>query len=139
MGNFNQRGGRDKGRGYSAGGRDFGRRDRQMFRAVCSNCGKNCEVPFHPTGDKPVYCSECFEQRKFGGRDSGRDNKGGGLTHNNLERKIFDLEAKLDRIISLLSPQEKVEKKEKKEEVIEVKKEKKQKTSKKVKVKAKKK
>jgi CxxC-x17-CxxC domain-containing protein len=45
------------------GKRSFGDRDRerpQMYEAVCSDCGKRCEVPFRPTGDKPVYCSQCF-------------------------------------------------------------------------------
>ncbi len=32
----------------------------QMHSAVCSDCGKNCEVPFRPTGNKPVYCNSCF-------------------------------------------------------------------------------
>ncbi|HOG53748.1 MAG TPA: zinc-binding protein, partial [Bacillota bacterium] len=26
----------------------------------CSQCGAPCKVPFQPSGDKPVYCSECF-------------------------------------------------------------------------------
>ena len=39
-----------------------------MFTATCSNCGKEARVPFQPRGDKPVYCSECFEERS--GRSS---------------------------------------------------------------------
>jgi CxxC-x17-CxxC domain-containing protein len=38
------------------------RAPRQMFTAVCDNCGKVATVPFQPTSGKPVYCSECFEQ-----------------------------------------------------------------------------
>ena len=34
---------------------------RQMFSAICGNCGKTAEVPFEPRGDKPVYCAECFQ------------------------------------------------------------------------------
>ena len=34
---------------------------RQMFSAVCSNCGGEALVPFEPRTDRPVYCSECFE------------------------------------------------------------------------------
>ncbi len=41
-----------------------------MHKAVCSECGKNCEVPFEPTGSKPVFCSECFEKK--GGKDDSR-------------------------------------------------------------------
>jgi CxxC-x17-CxxC domain-containing protein len=64
-----------------SGGGDFRRPsfdDKQMFQAVCDECGRECEVPFRPTGDKPVYCSRCFESkgnispRRSGGRDSRR-------------------------------------------------------------------
>jgi CxxC-x17-CxxC domain-containing protein len=33
-----------------------------MYPAVCSNCGRDTMVPFEPTGDKPVYCRECYQQ-----------------------------------------------------------------------------
>ena len=33
---------------------------REMFDAVCAQCGKECKVPFNPTEGKAVYCSECF-------------------------------------------------------------------------------
>jgi len=36
--------------------------ERQMFSAICSNCGKEALVPFQPRTDRPVYCSDCFEQ-----------------------------------------------------------------------------
>ncbi|MFA5022347.1 MAG: CxxC-x17-CxxC domain-containing protein [Patescibacteria group bacterium] len=31
-----------------------------MHQAICSECGKECEVPFRPTGDRPVFCNTCF-------------------------------------------------------------------------------
>jgi len=34
---------------------------RQMFDAVCSECGKPCKLPFEPHTDRPVYCSDCFK------------------------------------------------------------------------------
>jgi CxxC-x17-CxxC domain-containing protein len=34
-----------------------------MFSATCTSCGKEAQVPFQPSGDKPVYCSDCFQQR----------------------------------------------------------------------------
>ncbi|MDD4000707.1 MAG: zinc-ribbon domain containing protein [Bacilli bacterium] len=37
---------------------------RKMYEAVCDACGKETTVPFQPTGDKPVYCSECYQERK---------------------------------------------------------------------------
>ena len=44
----------------STGGSAGGGRARQMFPAVCAQCGKETEVPFQPRGDKPVYCRDCF-------------------------------------------------------------------------------
>jgi CxxC-x17-CxxC domain-containing protein len=35
---------------------------RQMFPAVCAECGKETQVPFEPRGDRPVYCSECYQK-----------------------------------------------------------------------------
>ena len=39
-------------------------RTREMFDAVCADCGKACKVPFNPTEGKAVYCSECFALRR---------------------------------------------------------------------------
>ena len=44
--------------GYNRGPRP----QREMFAAVCANCGIETEVPFRPSGDRPVYCRECFSQ-----------------------------------------------------------------------------
>lgn len=38
------------------------RGERQMFDAVCAECGKACKVPFEPRGDRPIYCSDCFRR-----------------------------------------------------------------------------
>jgi CxxC-x17-CxxC domain-containing protein len=37
---------------------------RDMFPAVCAECGKDTEVPFRPTGERPVYCSDCFRKTR---------------------------------------------------------------------------
>ncbi len=37
---------------------------KQMFEAVCSDCGGAASVPFKPRGDRPVYCSNCFDKHK---------------------------------------------------------------------------
>jgi len=76
MRDFNRSGGNSRGGGRSFGGggrRNFGgRSDRpEMFDAVCDQCGKDCKVPFRPSGDKPIYCSACFDQK--GGDDRGRN------------------------------------------------------------------
>ncbi len=47
-------------RGERAGGPEGNRRE--MFKATCAECGKSCEVPFRPSGDRPVYCKDCFQQ-----------------------------------------------------------------------------
>ncbi|MEI7752509.1 MAG: CxxC-x17-CxxC domain-containing protein, partial [Candidatus Omnitrophota bacterium] len=43
-----------------------GPRERILHQAVCADCRKRCEVPFKPSGDRPVYCPECFAIRKAG-------------------------------------------------------------------------
>jgi len=42
----------------------FDRGPRKMHKAVCSECGRECEVPFEPTEGKPVFCRECFAKRR---------------------------------------------------------------------------
>ena len=37
---------------------------RELFDAVCAECGKPAKIPFQPTNDRPVYCSDCFAARK---------------------------------------------------------------------------
>lgn len=37
---------------------------RPMYAVVCFDCGKDTEIPFKPSGDRPVYCKECFAKRK---------------------------------------------------------------------------
>ncbi len=49
------------GRGGRGG---FQSRDRQLYDAVCAECGKPTKVPFQPSGDKPVYCRDCFQSRR---------------------------------------------------------------------------
>lgn len=58
------------------GGSRSGGGSAQMFSTTCSECNKSCEVPFRPSGSKPVYCSNCFNSKREGpSRDnSGRDN-----------------------------------------------------------------
>ena len=46
------------------GGGGFGRAPREMHKAVCASCQKECEVPFKPSGDRPVYCKDCFAKNK---------------------------------------------------------------------------
>ena len=50
------------GGGGSRGGYSSG--PREMFSATCSSCGREAQVPFRPSGTKPVYCSDCFTSRR---------------------------------------------------------------------------
>jgi CxxC-x17-CxxC domain-containing protein len=50
-------------RGGGGGGGGYGG-SRQMYDAVCDNCGQNTQVPFLPRQDRPVYCSDCFSKMK---------------------------------------------------------------------------
>ena len=45
-----------------SGSNNYGSNNRQMFAAVCAECGKSTQVPFEPRGDKPVYCSDCYRK-----------------------------------------------------------------------------
>ena len=38
--------------------------ERSLHKAICADCGNECEVPFRPTGERPVYCRECFSDHK---------------------------------------------------------------------------
>lgn len=78
------------------GGRDEGRP--QMFKATCDECGESCEVPFRPSGDKPVYCRECFHDESRGG-----SNRPLSKEQNPLKGQFDNLNAKLDKILKLLS------------------------------------
>ncbi len=52
--------------GFKQGG-GFGA-PRERHKAVCADCKNECEVPFKPSGDRPVYCRDCFSKHKDKGR-----------------------------------------------------------------------
>lgn len=110
MADFNRNRRPSGGRSFG-GGRDFSRGgDRPMFDAICGNCGKACQVPFRPSGDRPVLCSDCF--RKSGGpeRSEGRDFSRPRFENRprpegpNYNQQFDALNQKLDKIIQLLTP-----------------------------------
>jgi len=72
--------------------RKSGFSDKKMYETICDKCGKKCEVPFRPTGNKPVYCSECFGKVD--------NDKSFGQSNKQLET----IESKLDKILELLTP-----------------------------------
>jgi CxxC-x17-CxxC domain-containing protein len=58
--------GASRGNSYSAsrGGGSYGGAQRAETHAICSQCGKDTTVPFRPTQGRPVYCRDCFQQRR---------------------------------------------------------------------------
>ena len=54
----------DGGARFSSGFNSFSRPQRTMHKAICAECGKECEVPFEPTEGRPVYCRECFAKHR---------------------------------------------------------------------------
>lgn len=128
MGNFNDRGNRGGFRGPNKGGRpDFkkggfggGNRggDRSMHKAVCDECGNSCEVPFRPSSDKPIYCDDCFKdkrgneapRREFNDRGPRKDfgnkpNFSKPVNQSNsddLKKQISEMNIKLDRLVSAI-------------------------------------
>ena len=126
MGNFKQsRDSRGFNRGNSSGGGRFGRgsgsfggnrggggfrkdRDsdrwpREMHDATCSRCGNKCQVPFKPTGSKPVFCSDCFRQNESGNTFGANRGKPERQTQSEEPGKHFNqINAKLDRILKVL-------------------------------------
>lgn len=117
MKNFDRRNrdGADRGnrgfvkRDFGVGNRGFAGRDQgrpPMHQAICDQCGKNCEVPFRPTGDRPVFCSACFEQKKgfapvrSSGNKFSRPNFEEKTTYRNDQFEI--LNDKLDKILQAL-------------------------------------
>lgn len=44
--------------------RNADRAPRQMFDAICAECGAPTQVPFEPTSGRPVYCQECFRRAR---------------------------------------------------------------------------
>ncbi|ABQ90147.1 zinc-ribbon domain containing protein [Roseiflexus sp. RS-1] len=65
---YSDRNGYGRNDSYGAGRGGYGG-ERQMHSTTCASCGREALVPFVPRGDKPVYCSDCFQDQR---RSSGR-------------------------------------------------------------------
>ncbi len=101
----------------------------QMFNATCAKCHKPCEVPFRPSGDRPVYCNYCFGKNKIGSSSdflkrngsNRRDNSGNNAPTRDLssplvsvqamsnsqlsemKRQLDALNAKVDKLIEMIT------------------------------------
>src|SRR5271169_2221962 len=51
-------------RAEGTGGGGGGSQIRSETKTTCSQCGKETTVPFRPTQGRPVFCRECFQQRR---------------------------------------------------------------------------
>lgn len=72
-----------------------------MHKAICSSCGRECEVPFKPLGDKPVFCSNCFEKNKSGSDTRRFEDRNIKPPQNNDQYNTIN--AKLDKILAMLT------------------------------------
>ena len=45
--------------------------DGEKFKAICAECGKECEIPFEPKEGRPVKCNDCFRRGRPQGRFGG--------------------------------------------------------------------
>lgn len=94
---------REKNRSNSnrSDGRNFVRnnsRERTYFKAICSECGKSCELPFRPTNDKPVFCSACFDKQ-----GSGRERNMNSNSNSSFDKQFKIINEKLDQILQNMS------------------------------------
>jgi CxxC-x17-CxxC domain-containing protein len=82
----------------------FDRGPKEMHKAECATCGKTCEVPFRPTGNRPVYCNDCFTKtdapraprREFTPRPD--------QAFNDLKAELRVVNQNLERLITLMTP-----------------------------------
>ena len=99
---------------FGGGNRSSGSRFK-LYEAVCAKCSNNCEVPFEPTGNKPVYCRNCFREGAGNSSDDRSSNyqsreKFDNKFERKSESKEYDASAallekinkKLDRIMKAL-------------------------------------
>ncbi len=118
------------GRPAYGGGRDRDRGERsEMFEATCDQCGKQCEVPFRPSGSKPVFCNNCFgaqqgDQRpsfdrprqdrfekkdrfSFGASKTIQSPSGNDKQLESMEQQLNSLHEKIDALTQLLRSERK--------------------------------
>lgn len=106
---FNRRGGSRFGGGRPSFGKrrfDGGDRgDRQMYQATCSDCGQECEVPFRPTGSKPVLCNACFKKDGGGSFENKKFGRPGfDRPARQNDDQLAAINTKLDKILKILEP-----------------------------------
>lgn len=108
-----------RGGSFSRGGSDRS----MMHDATCGQCGKSCQVPFKPSGSRPVFCGNCFNKEEYSagkerrGSDARRPSyqdrsserssydsrsAGTGSGTSSIDEQIKKINAKLDRILEAM-------------------------------------
>jgi len=97
---------RSRGRNFERDNRRDNRRDdrrenrrdnyseKQMHNAVCDECGNNCEIPFKPMSNKPIYCNDCFSAGKKKNHETNNEE--------HYKQQFEELNTKLDKIMKVL-------------------------------------
>ena len=90
--------------GFGSRGGFGGRRPLEMHDATCDKCRKQCQVPFRPSGDKPVLCSDCFRQSQGSGdRDRFNSRREFRPAQSGISSEQFNqINTKLDKILKTL-------------------------------------
>lgn len=87
--------GRSFGGGRTGGGLE-------LFDVTCAQCGTHTQVPFKPTGERPVLCRDCFKGGDSGPRDAPRSAPRGNAGGGDSSRELREISEKLDKIMRAL-------------------------------------
>lgn len=74
-------------KGHHFENRNISPRSPMMTKTTCSKCGKACEVPFKPTGNRPILCNNCF---KNDGSQSARNPGEENFKRSHEDRPMYD-------------------------------------------------
>lgn len=84
-----------------------------LHDAICGDCGAECQVPFRPTGSRPVLCRNCFKKdggdaapKRYGAKSSFDRPSAGRGEGGNMEARLAAIERKLDAILEALNSDE---------------------------------
>ena len=114
--NNDREGARKSGKKFGSGGSSWkgaGAATRPgMHDATCGKCGVACQVPFRPTGNRPIFCSNCFKTedgfgpKRLDDKRPGKSFGGGSDSNAKIEQALKHIEAKLDALIEALTSDE---------------------------------